>query len=287
MSDVTLTSALRSNLLSLQGTQRLLNQTQLRLSTGLKVNSALDNPSSFFAAQSLNNRASDLTGLLDGMGQAIQTIQAGNNGLTSITNYLQQALAVAKGALATANANGGANTNSTVDNASYGALTTASTGQIDQTAADSQYQGTSLIASGGVGGASLTVQFNETNTSSLTVSASDNTSTGLGVAGLSLGTGVAGDAATIQTTITAINAAIGTVRANATALGNNLNVIQTRQDFTQNLVNTLQTGADKLTVADKNEEGARLLSLQTTQQLGITSLSLASQANQSILRLFQ
>jgi flagellin-like hook-associated protein FlgL len=287
MADVTLTAALRANLLSLQGTQNLLNQTQLRLSTGLKVNSALDNPSSFFAASSLNNRASDLTNLLDGQAQAIQTIQAGNDGLTAITSYLQQALAIAKGALATANANGGSNVNATTDNASYNTLTAAGTGQIDQTATDSQYQGTSLIASAGVGGASLTVQFNESNTSSLTVNASDNTSTGLSVAGLTLGAGANTDAVTIQATITAINTAISTVRTNATALGNNLSVIQTRQDFTQNLVNTLKAGADQLTVADKNEEGAKLLSLQTTQSLGITSLSLASQANQSILRLFQ
>jgi flagellin-like hook-associated protein FlgL len=76
------------------------------------------------------------------------------------------------------------------------------------------------------------------------------------------------------------------VRATASNFGSNLNIIQTRQDFTQNIINTLKSGADKLVVADKNEEGANLLSLQTTEQLGITSLSLASQANQAILKLF-
>lgn len=282
MSDVVLTAAMNANLLSLQNTQTLLNQTQLRLSTGLKVNSALDNPSSYFAAQSLNNRASDLSSLLDSMGQSVQTVQAANNGLTSITSYLQQALALAKTALANANGNAttaGANANHVTDQASYDAIMT----QIDQVAADSNYQGISLIANAT---STLKVQFNETNTNSLTITATDNTSTGLAVKADTLGTGVAGDAATIQTTINDLNAAIATVRTNATSLSNNLSIIQTRQDFTQNIVNTLQAGANDLTVADKNAEGAKLLSLQTTQQLGITSLSLASQANQAILRLF-
>jgi len=74
-SDIVLTSALRTNLLSLQNTQRLIDTTQERLATGLKVNSALDNPQNFFAAQSLNNRASDLGRLLDGISQSIRTIE--------------------------------------------------------------------------------------------------------------------------------------------------------------------------------------------------------------------
>lgn len=277
MADVTLTAALRANLLSLQGTQTLLNQTQLRLSTGLKVNSALDNPSAFFAAASLNDRSGDLTNLLDGLGQAVQTVQAANNGLTSITSFLNQALALAKQSLANANAHSGTNTNSSADTTSLGNITT----QITQTAADAQYQGTSLI---GDTSSTLNVQFNESNTKSLTLTATDNTAVGLGVdtSTISLDT-----TAHINTAIKAIQDAIALVRSNASSLGNNLSIIQTRQDFTQNLINTLKEGADKLTVADKNEEGAKLLSLQTTQQLGITSLSLASQANQSILRLFQ
>ena len=75
-SDVVLTAALRSNLLSLQNTQNNIDTAQFRLSTGRKVNSALDGPQAFFASQALNNRASDLTRLLDSIGQSIQTIQA-------------------------------------------------------------------------------------------------------------------------------------------------------------------------------------------------------------------
>ncbi len=98
MSDVVLTSALRTNLLSLQNTQRLIDNTQLRLATGLKVNSALDSPQNFFAAQSLNNRASDLGRLLDGISQSIRTIEAADNGITALTTLVEQASSIATSA---------------------------------------------------------------------------------------------------------------------------------------------------------------------------------------------
>ncbi|CEJ13854.1 flagellin [bacterium YEK0313] len=88
-SNITLSAGVRSNLLNLQNTADLKNITQTRLSTGKKVNSALDNPSNFFTAASLSSRASDLSNLLDGMANGIQTIQAANNGLSSITTTLQ------------------------------------------------------------------------------------------------------------------------------------------------------------------------------------------------------
>ena len=84
-SDVVLTAALRNNLLSLQKTQTSIDKTQLNLATGRKVNSALDGPQAFFASQALNNRASDLTRLLDGIGQSIQVIKAADNGITALT----------------------------------------------------------------------------------------------------------------------------------------------------------------------------------------------------------
>ena len=103
MSDISLTASMRSNLLSLQNTQSLMDTTQERLSTGKKVNSALDNPSSFYTAQSLTNRASDLSSLLDSMGQGIQTIKAADEAITSITALVQQAKAVANQARDEAN----------------------------------------------------------------------------------------------------------------------------------------------------------------------------------------
>ena len=96
MSDIVLSSGVRSNLLQLQQTSDLISQTQTRLATGKRVNSALDNPTNFFTAQSLNGRANDLNSLLDSIGIAQQTLQATNNGLTSITKLIQSAQATAR-----------------------------------------------------------------------------------------------------------------------------------------------------------------------------------------------
>src|SRR5712671_3998883 len=96
MSDITLTPGVRQNLLSLQNTADQLNITQNRLATGKKVNTAFDNPVAYFASQSLGNRANDLSTLLDQIGQAQQTLNAANQGLTSLTSLLQSALSTAK-----------------------------------------------------------------------------------------------------------------------------------------------------------------------------------------------
>ncbi len=106
LSDISLTSGMRSNLLSLQNTSELLDRTQNRLSTGKKVNTAIDNPVSFFAAQSLNSRASKIESLKDSMGQAIETVTAADKGITAINSMIEQAKAVAQSALSADNAEG-------------------------------------------------------------------------------------------------------------------------------------------------------------------------------------
>ncbi len=83
-----------------------------------------------------------------------------------------------------------------------------------------------------------------------------------------------------------LTAAMNQIRTMSAELGSYYNIVLNRQDFTENLINVLQEGADKLTLADMNEESANMLALQTRQQLATNSLSLASQAAQSILRLF-
>jgi hypothetical protein len=89
MADINLSAAVRSNLSSLQNTASLMAKTQDRLSTGNKVNTALDNPTNFFTASSLNSRAGDLNNLMDSMANGIKTIEAANNGLTAITKNLE------------------------------------------------------------------------------------------------------------------------------------------------------------------------------------------------------
>jgi len=97
----------------------------------------------------------------------------------------------------------------------------------------------------------------------------------------------AGDSVALNDTIKTLDSALTTLRTQAQNLGTNVAVLQTRLDFTQSYVNTLEIGAAKLTLADLNEEGANLLALQTRQQLGIQALAFAGQAEQSILALFR
>src|SRR5574344_238111 len=157
--DISLSSAMRSNLLSLQNINGQLETTQERLSTGLKVNSAMDNPSSYYTAQSLNNRANDLDGLLDSMGQAVQTIQAANEGVESITSFIEQAESVVNQAIEAKNANAAA------DISSYGKQYDQIMTQITNLANDASYKGINLLKTGGT----LKVNFNEGGTSSLSV----------------------------------------------------------------------------------------------------------------------
>ena len=101
MTDVTLSKAVRSNLLSLQTTANMMSKTQERLATGLKVNSALDNPTNFFTASALNSRANDLSRLLDSVSNATQTLEAADNGISAITKLVESAQATARQALQT------------------------------------------------------------------------------------------------------------------------------------------------------------------------------------------
>jgi flagellin len=485
-SNITLSSSVRQNLLSLQSTADLMSLTQNRLATGKKVNSALDNPSNFFTSQSLNNRASDLNSLLDSIGQAQQTLKAADQGITSLTKLVESAKSIAKQAqqaaapattyalAVTGNAaiaddaavatgtvgsitgastlaslgiadgetitisdgtntvthtvttaatedvddvitslNGGAatwtvavngsgnlevtaddptdtltisgngadsafgtTTTSSLTNSTIGALSgtvtvqvgsasaqtltfgsgnietradlvtalgnltgvtatingsdqisitstssdsvtiggtdassffaagniganapTATVGtpsttranlqtqyndlltQIDSLAGDASYNGINLL-----NGDDLKVVFNEDSTSSLTISGVTFDSAGLGLSALSASEFQSNSS--IDTVITGLDAALTSLRSQASKFGSNLSTVQTRQDFTKNMINTLTTGADSLVLADTNEEGANLLALQTRQQLSTTALSLSAQADQAVLRLF-
>ena len=374
MADISLTASMRSNLLSLQQTQSLMDTTQERLSTGKKVNSAIDNPSSYYTAQSLTNRASDLSALLDSMGQAIQTIQAADEGITTITEFAQQAKAVANQArdeaakfstaeltiaefgatgsqeaaikIEVTKADGTADTPINIDIAAgkteaevqeiintalkdtnvkasfsdgkvsftssnsekatvslttegdFGVVTdktisepienenrtklaaqfNAILDQIDQVAKDASYKGVNLLQNN-----DLKVIFNEDRTSDLIVKGQDASSAGLKIADAANSWKSDAD---VETAIKAVEDAVNTLRSMSSELGNNYSIVQSRESFTENMINVLEEGADKLTLADMNEESANMLALQTRQQLAINSLSLASQAAQSVLQLF-
>ena len=489
-SSVTLTSAVRSNLLALQDTSTLQATTQQRLATGKKVNSALDNPTNYFTAAALTARAGELTNLLDSMTNGINVIKAASNGLDSITTTLQSMQATvtqarqdaswqsasytidsttigtagaknisfyggatsgtsgakidislngvssrngagglsngATSAITTAgnltiqaaDLNGGASFSVSIDttdtltsaaakintaagqtiasagtaglvftdNAAMtmtissdvaangtelgiGGTTAVSTGavtvgsavhtvdqlvtqinnnaslsgfvkasnnagqlqitnlstsglsvtgannvsgkidgstsvtasvagnstrsnlvtqfnqlkdQLDKTAVDSSFNGINLL-----NGDSLKLYFNETSTSSLTIQSTNSA----GINASVLGQGAATNAefqsnTSLDARLQSLHTALTTVASQASAFGSNLSIVQNRQTFTNNMVNTLTTGADGLTLADGNLEGANMLALQTRQQLSIQALSLASQANQAVMRLF-
>src|SRR5579871_154771 len=478
---VTLSAAVRSNLLALQNTTSLQAQTQQRLATGKKVNSALDNPTNYFTAASLSARAGELSNLLDSMTNGVNTLKAADNGLTSITTTLQSMQATVTQArqdaswqsstytvdsstigttalksigfsngsvgsstvsvnlndqetltagftaatnkattagnltIQAADINGGSavtvavttnDTGSTIAaniNAAVGySLATASTSgaitlqdagpnqitvtgssssvstgagfsaqtatstatagavesvdqiaaainantslsgkvkasnnagqlqitnlsissltvtgigstsgkldgstgtatiggnttrgnlvtqfnqlkdQLDKTAQDSSFNGINLL-----NGDQLKLFFNENSTSSLTIQSTNTSGISSSTLGVSSGTNSEFQSnSSLDSRLQSLQTAVTTVASQASAFGNNLSIVQNRQSFTNNMINTLQTGSDGLTLADTNLEGANMLALQTQQQLSIQSLSLASQANQAVLRLF-
>ena len=472
--DVNLSKAVRSNLLSLQSTAAAMAKTQNRLATGLKVNSALDNPTNFFTAASLNSRAGDMGNLLDSMSNGIKTIEAADNGLTSITktvesmqSTLRQArqdksfktasysvdsgvtagdisftdgavgtttvdvsltkvekataaaiptvaladtgktfkitanaitsgdIAVATGDTAdtivskinvatTAAGNGvtAKNDNGTIvltsldsnaitvadggvaggaallgfgadadvaktadelvsavnsnaalsgnvlasnDNgklriqnlstqdltvdgvSSSGSTDGTSTGstikgndvrknlakqfnelrdQLDKFADDASFNGINLLR-----GDKLKLTFNETGTSTIDIQAKDADGNATSVNNTTLGITSVADTdldadSSIDSKLGTLSDALGSLRSQSSAFGSNLSIVQNRQDFTKSMINTLETGAANLTLADTNEEAANLLALQTRQQLSSTALSMASQSDQAVLRLF-
>ncbi|HEY6025488.1 MAG TPA: hypothetical protein VIV09_01190 [Pseudolabrys sp.] len=271
MSSIVLSAGVRSNLLQLQQTSDLITSTQTKLATGKRVNSALDNPNNYFTAQGLDNRANDLTNLLDSMSTAINTIQAANNGISAITKLVQSAQSLASQAQQTSD---------TTVRASLATQFDSIRTQIDKLAGDSGFNGINLL-----NGDNLTVTMNETATSTVTVTGVTDTSNGgLSINGSTNNWAAASDITAASTTLTA---ALTTLRSQAQTLSSSLSTVQIRQDFTKATINTLQAGSDALTLADSNQEGANLLALQTRQQLSTTALSLASQADQNVLRLFQ
>ncbi len=276
--NITLTSAMRANLLSLQNTAELLSRTQERLSTGKKVNSPLDNAVNYFAAWSHTSRADDLTARKDNMSEAIQTVKAANDGIETITTLIESAKGIAQAALATGDL---------TQRALYVTQYNAILEQVDQLSNDTGYRGTNLLAGG-----TLTVQFNEDGSSSLDIQGFSATAAGLNIGLVGVAGGVTSWAdptdgmAAINTSLSQLSAAGDTLRVRASSLSSSLAIVQARADWADQMIATLQAGAGALTDADMNEEGANMLMLQTRQSLGTTALSLSAQNAQSVLRLF-
>ncbi|MBE7732106.1 flagellin N-terminal helical domain-containing protein [Devosia faecipullorum] len=155
--------------------------------------------------------------------------------------------------------------------------------QLNKLADDASFNGINLLR-----GDQLTITFNETGNSFMQIKAGDQR--GINSQSLNLNDLVGSDFdsdANIDKLLGDIKLALNSVRSQASAFGSNLSIVQNRQDFTKNMINTLETGAANLTLADMNEEAANLLALQTRQSLSSSALSMASQADQSVLQLLR
>lgn len=307
MSEVPLSGSIRDNLVSLQNSTNLLGRTSTRLGSGLKVNNPLDNPTNYFIAANLNDRASQTAQRLDGMGQALNTIRVADTGVSAIRALSSQLRALGESALQSTDSNVRRELGEQFNQVML---------QMNSIARDSSYNGINLLQGENSEAQTLTVQFAEDSGQSTlevqganiqgptaTVDAEGNVNSGFTVITdtqtveiSSFGTQgeawqVDFGASDYRTSITNVLNNLDTLddalASQSRSYSTSLSTISIREDFGRNLNNILETGAGDLTLADLNEEGANLLSLQTSQQLGTSSLAMASRNAQNVLRLLQ
>jgi flagellin len=284
MSNIVLGTATQQNLLALQNINTQLDTTQNALATGLSVSSAADNAVKYFESQSLDNRANDLSTRKDTIDQGISSVTTATQGITSAITILQQMQGIAESA----------KTETAAERASAGVQFTTLAQQLNALLNDTSYQGLNLVNSSK---SSLSLQFSQTSTSTLKVAGQNllvSVSLSSGVVASKAVTKLAGGKFSAVSNSTshfdivynALNNSISTFQAAAQSLGSNVSFLQTRLQFTEQYITTLQGGANALTVADVNTESTNLVTLQTRQQLAIQSLSIATQSEQAVLRLF-
>jgi flagellin len=255
---------------NLNKTNKMLDKTQLHITTGLKVNGPKDDASTYAIAQ---NMRGDISGF-----QAVKTALAGGESAVNVAitagKSISELLIEMKQKVVQANQAG-------LDSASRTALQNdfaALRDQITTIVATAEFNGVNLIKSGAtaltvlstVDGSTITVSAQAMDTATLAVSASDLTSS-----------------ASATTALTAIDSAITSVSNKLAALGSSSKRIEVQSDFTVTLVDILKEGVGNLVDADLAEESALLQSLQIKQQLGIQALSIANSAPQNILALFR
>ncbi len=304
MGDIALTASQRSSLLSLQGTQSLSERTQARLSSGKSINSVVDDAVKFFKAKGLSDRASDFSLKKDDIAQGISSLNTALQAIESLDSLVKQMKGVVEAA----------KSQSTDERKAATTQFEEIGKQIFQLIEDASYNGVNLLNSTS---SELKVSFgirtnsfldidgvglNSTTATAVAATASLFTVATFSAGGLNLNLSVFNlsgsgsftsfgtnnsNTSYATTTIQILDGGISRLRSQASTLGGNVAILQTRLDFTSVYTNELEAGADKLTLADLNEEGANLVALQTRQQLGIQSLSIAGQQQQAVLQLIQ
>ncbi len=332
---ISMSAGMRTAVYSMSDLQSQIDVANKRLATGKKINNAIDNATSYFAAKAFSTEATKLNGLIESMSQARQTIDKANKAIDGGVKILESANALARAA-----------TLSTVDSerTNYQAQVADLLNQVARLFSDSGFNGKNLLvndtqtganytltvltAAGAPGtlsssavaaekavydGGVLDVQTNTATTgfTAINIRPIDvrlGTTTGLGlangVAGSETGFTAALGAAPVTASSTAANTwtttnqtvverfrtavatAINTLQAKSAAIATQASVIDVRMAFTKDTARINNDAADNLVVADINEEGANLSSLQTKQQLAVQALSLSNRADQAILRLF-
>jgi flagellin len=286
MSNIVLGSATQQNLLALQNINTQLDTTQTALATGLKVGSAIDDAVKYFESQSLDNRANDLSTRKDNIDQGISSVTTATQGITASISLLQQMQGILQSA----------KTETAAERKSAAQQFNTLAAQLNQLLNDSTYQGLNLVNSTTT---NLTLQFSQTSTSTLKIAGENllvSKSVSVGALGSVLATKLTltkfstavshNKTSVFDIAYAALTNTISKFQSAAASLGSNVSFLQTRLSFTEQYIATLQGGANKLTVADVNQESTNLVTLQTRQQLAIQSLSIATQSEQAVLRLF-
>jgi flagellin len=272
---IALTMGMRNSLNALNDLDSQMQTSNKRLATGKRVNDALDNASNFFQARAFTQLATDLGTLQDNMTIGAKTIEVASKTLSSIDSLLNAAQGLYRQSRATSDV---------TQRATLNAQAFALYSQVTDLTKDAGYNGRNLLKATPD---TMSVSFNTETGAALTkidVAGSDTTA---GATGLNLATAaVATTDAGIDAELVKVATAISSVRTKSANFAANLSTIQIRQDFTKAKMSSLNSGSDALTLADMNEEGARLSSLQTRQQMSVTALTLANRSDQSILRLF-
>ncbi len=298
MAGISLTASQRSSLLSLQATEALSSRTQSRLSSGRSVNSVVDDAVKYFKSKGLSDRASDFDIRKDGIDQGISTIKTALQAIEAIDKLVKQMKGVVQAAKAQTATERKASTiqfkeigkqiSLLVEDASYGGLNLINSTNTKLDVAFGIRTQSRLIVNGIDlnSSAATNALFGVANVFSANGTLGE-TALGLSAAGFEM-LGAANSAVGLADKIISnLNKGVSNLRAQSATLGGNVAILQTRLDFTKNYVNELEAGSDKMTLADLNEEGANLIALQTRQQLGIQSLSIAGKQQQAILTLIQ
>ena len=279
--------ATRQNLLSLQGINQNIQTSQNHLATGLKVSSAVDDAVKFFQSQSLVTRANDLSQRKDAIDQGVSSLTTATQAIQSVVSTLQQLQGILNSA----------KTQSASQRVSAATQFNTLSKQLNNLVNDASYQGLNLVNSTA---SVLSLQFSISSTSTLKVHgqnllASKLVTAAVAGAASKLATNIVGTlfskvsnkTSKFDAAFNVLQSAVFTAQADAQSLGANVTFLQTRLSFTSQYIATLQGGSDKLIVADVNEESTNLVTLQTRQNLAIQSLSIATQSEQAVLRLFR